>query len=524
VVVTSRSRLPGLVTGHGAGHLALDVLSDDEARALLVDRLGAHRVRAEPVATSRLIELCGGYPLALSIIAGRAHTSPDLTLAGLAEELHELGLDALDDDDPAASVPAVLSWSQRALTADQSRAFALLGSAPGPDIGLPAAACLIGLPETETRKVLRALEQASLLTLDDGGRHRMHDLVRRHAAGLDEQGREAGLRRVLDFYAHTAHAAERVMNPDRPPVEPVPPEPGVRLHPIADDPGAMAWFDAERHTLLAAQQVAAAHHRHHTAWLIAWAVTEYLQRRGHLHDQVTVWRTAVDAAAHLDSAAGILAHRLLGRSYAYLMRHEDAIRHLHRALALADLQDDLANQAHTHQGLARAWERRGDNRRALDHATRALHLYRTLGEPLGEANALSAVGQLAAWLGEYDTARDHCQAALAAYRGHNALEGEADNLDVLGWIDHHTGRYAEAVERHRRALAVYRRIGHATRAAHTLDHLGHPLAALGRHDQARAVWREALDLYRQQGRDEEAERLRRQLAALDPSRPTEPAR
>ena len=34
VVVTSRKHLPGLITGRGAHHLSLDVLSDIEARWL----------------------------------------------------------------------------------------------------------------------------------------------------------------------------------------------------------------------------------------------------------------------------------------------------------------------------------------------------------------------------------------------------------------------------------------------------------------------------------------------------------
>lgn len=203
VVVTSRNRLPGLITGHGAHLLPLDVLADGEARALLTDRLGAERVRAEPVAVAELIALCGGFPLALGIVAGHARTRPDLPLSALAAELRDLGLGALDDDDPTASLPAVLSWSHHALTAEQAAVFALLGAAPGPDIALPAAASLAGLPEVRARAVLRALERASLTVPDARGRHRMHDLIRRYATEtpglLPEAARSAGLRRVVDF-------------------------------------------------------------------------------------------------------------------------------------------------------------------------------------------------------------------------------------------------------------------------------------------------------------------------------------
>ncbi|MEV8441076.1 BTAD domain-containing putative transcriptional regulator [Actinosynnema sp. NPDC051121] len=87
VVVTSRNSLPGLIVGHGAAHVPLDVLSSGEAHALLAERLGAVRVREEPAAVEELVGLCGGFPLALGITAGHACTRPRLPLSALAAEL-----------------------------------------------------------------------------------------------------------------------------------------------------------------------------------------------------------------------------------------------------------------------------------------------------------------------------------------------------------------------------------------------------------------------------------------------------
>lgn len=59
--------------------------------------------------------------------------------------------------------------------------FGLLGIAPGPDIGLPAAASLTGVPPARTERALRTLEDASLLGRDAHSRYSMHDLIRAYA-------------------------------------------------------------------------------------------------------------------------------------------------------------------------------------------------------------------------------------------------------------------------------------------------------------------------------------------------------
>ncbi|WP_433260774.1 ATP-binding protein [Actinosynnema sp. CS-041913] len=520
VLVTSRNRLPGLVARHGARPLSLDVLTDAEARALLVAWLGAPRVAADQGAVTELVGLCGGFPLALGVIAARARTRPRVPLSDIAAELRESGLDALDSDDPTASLPAVLSWSLHHLTTGQRQVFALLGIAPGPDIGLPAAASLTGLPPAQARNALRTLEDASLIDRRPHGRYAMHDLIRAYAAtahhDLDGTVRRAALERVVDFYLHTAHTAGRLLTSQSQPLRLDPPAPGVRPLPLPDLAAALAWLDTEHLHLLAAQHTAATHHRHHTVLHLAWAVTTFHTRRGHRHDDLAVWQAALDAAGHLpDPAPRMLAHRLLGRALSRLRRHDQAAGHLREALALAEQHHDLTEQAHIHRALARARGRRGEDQQALEHARRALGLYRTLEQPMWEAVALSTVSWYAARLGDYDTAREHCRVALTLHRRHDNPDGEAATLDSLGLIDHHTGHHHEAIHHYRQALALFRTLGYTTDAANILDRLGHPLAVLDQRDRAREAWQEALELYREQGRDTDAQRVQRQLDDLD---------
>ena len=521
VLVTSRKTLTSLIIRYGARHLPLSVVDEHEARALLAQRLGDGRVAADPDATRELIGLCGRYPLALTIMAGRAQSHPSLSLSEFVTELRESGLDALDDDDPTSSLPTVLSWSLRGLTTEQRTTFALLGIAPGPDIGLPAASSLTGLPPSRARKVLRDLEDASLLERRAHDRYTMHDLIRAYAATtahheLTSDTRDAAQHRMLDFYIHTARTAAHRLYPYRPPIELDPPAPGTRPHPLPDDPAAMQWFDTEHPNLLAAQHTATTHQRHHTVWQLAWTLRTFHYRRGHLRNDLTVWLAALDALEHIpDPSARIQAHRRVGHAYSVLGQHDEAIRYMHQALALTEQHDDPIAQAHTHHEYAWAWGRRGEDGPALDHARHALDLYRDLNQPVYEANALNTVGWHAARLGDYDTARAHCQAALAPHRHHDNPDGEANALDSLGYIDHHTGHHTQAIHHYEQALTLRRELGNTYDTADTLDSMGHPHAALGQHDQARTVWQEALGLYGAQCRTKDAERVQLQLRTLD---------
>ncbi|RAS65905.1 DNA-binding SARP family transcriptional activator [Lentzea atacamensis] len=518
VLVTSRDRMPGLITGHGAQHLALDPLSHAEARALLTGRLGAERVAAEEAAIEDLVRLCGGYPLALSIIAARARLEPGTPLAAIAAEVRDSGLDALDEGDPAASLPAVLSWSYRALTAEQATVFGLLGQAPGPDIGPGAAVALTGLSRTRTEQVLDALEDASLISREAGGRYRMHDLIRRYAADTARGSREAAEahRRVVDHYLHTTYATVALLDPHRPAVPLAPAAPGAAVAPLPDLTAALSWLDEEHECLLAAQRVAADEHDHRTAWLFAWSLFTYHNRRGHRHDQLTACRAGLAATGHLnDPAAQLLANRLVGDAHCDLGQRDEAVEHLHRALDLAVRLGDHAEAAHTHRTLAWSWEQWGDHQRAHDHAVEALAAYRRAGHAVGEALALNAVGWCSALLGNYDRAREHCSAALERFRHNGSRTGEADTLDSLGFIDHHSGRYADAVQHYEQALSVLRDIANTYEEANTLNNLGHPLTALGHLDRARAVWSTAWELYRSQDREQEADEVRQRLDALD---------
>src|SRR5207247_11464621 len=86
-IVTSRNHLSGLIAGQGAHLLGLDLLTPEGARELLARRVGAGRAGREPEAVDEIIAGCARLPLALTIAAARAATSPGLPRGVLAARL-----------------------------------------------------------------------------------------------------------------------------------------------------------------------------------------------------------------------------------------------------------------------------------------------------------------------------------------------------------------------------------------------------------------------------------------------------
>src|SRR5207344_762677 len=165
-IVTSRNHLTGLIAGHGAHPLGLDLLTPEGARKLLARRVGADRAGREPGAVDEIIAGCARLPLALTIAAARAATSPGFPLAVFAADLGEAGrvLDPFDSGDVATDIRAVFSWSYRALSPDTARMFRLLGLHPGPDMTAAAAASLAGIAADRAGALLAELTRGHLLS------------------------------------------------------------------------------------------------------------------------------------------------------------------------------------------------------------------------------------------------------------------------------------------------------------------------------------------------------------------------
>ncbi|MFE0677796.1 BTAD domain-containing putative transcriptional regulator [Streptomyces sp. NPDC058867] len=523
VIVTSRSRLTSLVARHGARPFALGLLSEGEARELLVRRLGGARVAAEPEAVAAISGRCAGLPLALAIVAARAALHPGFRLADIAQELRagQGGLDAFArGQDIGSDARAVFSWSYQALSPGAAALFRRLAVHPGPDISAVVAAALAGVDRRRVRGLLAELCGASLLIQHAPGRYVFHDLLRAYAHELvtHEDGaaeREAVALRMYDHYLHTAHHASAVLAPFRETITLA--EGTTDCEPLRfnDSKQAMEWLRSERLVLRSVVEHATAHGRHDHAWRTAYALDLHFDRLGYWHDLMEISGAALRASRALGDPVG-QAHALrsLGFGHTRFNHEEEALRHLGRALELFRREGDAFGEARTRRALAYQANRSKRHDTSLDHYAHAGALYRSLGHRSGEAGVMNEIGWTYILLGDHQQALEHCEKAVSLQQEAGDLNGEASAQDSVGYAHHHLGAYGAAVARFERAVELYRQLGSSYLEADTLRHLAESQHAAGATEAAREAWEAALVLL-ESGGHAEADEVRRDLDGLD---------
>ena len=502
-IVTSRDQLAGLVATEGARPLPVDLLTTADARELLTRRLGEARVAGEPESVGEIIAACARLPLALTIAASRAATSPGFPLAAVAAELGEAccALDPFHGGDHATDVRAVFSWSYRALSPEAARLFRLLGLHPGPDIAVAAAASLAAVPPGQARALLTELTRAHLLAEHAPGRYTFHDLLRAYASELAsaQEGpadRDAAVHRLLDHYLHTASNAAALIDTCQS-MELDGPLPGAIAgeHAAAED--ALHWSDDERAMLLAAVYLAADAGLDAHCWRLAWTLTTFLGRQGFSQDQISTLQTGLAAARRSGDATG-QAHTLigLGRGYARAGRLHDADRHYRDGLRLFDRIGGHFNiRATAHSGLAllaEHWQRPAD---ALSHSLRARELYRAAGDERAQLLVLNDVGYAHALLGDYEQALSCCERALAAGEEFGEDDWVKATLHSLGYIHHRLGHYEPALAYYDRSIEYCRVLADRYDEAETLVNLGDVYDSAGDLLAARRAWAQALRIF-----------------------------
>ncbi|WP_063790032.1 ATP-binding protein [Streptomyces sp. MMG1121] len=528
VMVTSHTRLGELVAVDGAELIALEPLDTQGGLKLLTDQCGEAAVAAEPVAAEHLVDLCGGLPVALRIVATRLATGDAPSLTYLAQELADEAerLEGLSLPGGGYSLSAVLGPSYRLLPPAAARMFRLLGWLPAGLFDESVAAAAAGVDRRTARRLLRELAATSLLEIDRDGRYRVHDLVRLYArerAVTEERPAEetALIERVTTHYLVLAAFADRARRADRLRVADL-----TELLERATDPfsapggpAPLTWLDAECPAILAVLRAAVRHRLYGLAWPLAEAFTVLFLHHRHLG----AWKEslslgveaaaaeaaaaeAADPAAGTGTAAEALAgearlRSLLSRPLTDLGEHDAARTELERAVALAEPTDRLLLRASVQEFHGRHLERFAPAR-AVETYRYCLDLNRRAQDRRGEALALLFLGSALDAQGDHDQALALLGQARADLLNLPEPDGRmaARALRALGRVHAHREETDEAFQALEAAADSLKEHGAYSYEADALEDLADLAERTGRHpDRVRAWLTRALAIHEANG-------------------------
>ncbi|MFD4415124.1 ATP-binding protein [Streptomyces sp. NPDC058476] len=545
VLVTSRDMLvsptfPARLTR--VDELALKDAIAMTIAALLRARPYDPRAGREPDALAQVAVHCGRLPLALQIVAALLTADPGLPIATLASDLADTRtrLEALqyDDNEQSLAVRAAFDLSYRRLRPQQARLFRLLSANPGPDLATDGAAALICQSVRQTRGILSALTQASLLNEQPTGsdRWRMHDLIRLYSAelgirsaGKDRRGKAVD--RLLDHYCATADAATDHYKWSQ----------GQTAAPrFTDRHNAVAWLVHERPNLVSATSLAAATGRPRTVLVLASCLARFLNERRHFDDAIAIGRSAVTAAQQIrDRYNEGHALNSLSRSLLEVRRIEEAVATSRQAIDIYRDLKDREDEGIALKNLGSALGAAGRTEEAIATCQQAVDICRKVGLHQGEGQALNSLGAMLLGVGRFEEAIASCQHAVDIFidltdrhRASAALNnlglallevgrfeeaiascqhavdicidltdrpGEATASSNLGNALYELGRFNEAVSSHQRVLAIRREVDDRHGEAEALNNLGSALRRLRRFDEARNAHQQAVAIFRDLG-------------------------
>jgi tetratricopeptide (TPR) repeat protein/transcriptional regulator with XRE-family HTH domain len=445
VLVTSRAGLVGLEGGHW---LELEMLTEDEAVALLSRLAGAERVRATPAATLRVVRLCEQLPLAVRIAGARLAARPHWATTHLAVRLEDdqRRLDELRVGDLA--VRASLAGAYVGLEEPVRRTYRLLAQFGALDVPAWVAVPLTDLPEAMAEECLERLLDARLLDVgvtDTLGqvRYRLHELVRLY-------GRERG--EEEDAKADRATAVARVV--------------GAWLERLR----AVTGGGVEPHRLVGGLRG--------LSDPLAWTSGE---------DASLV--DAVETAARFDlvQLASDLAAALISPHFAACNQFEGWWRTHDAVLAAARRTGDRRAEARALAGigrLRREQDRFAESRAAYDAA---LDMFGEAGDAVGRDAVHSELGTLCLELGEFSDALGYFTLARDAYLARGEAEGLAQATLGLGSVHRDQGRDEAALSCYQEAVEHFASVGDRGGEAIAMRGIGLVHRARGDLDEA-ARW------------------------------------
>ncbi|MEV0116127.1 BTAD domain-containing putative transcriptional regulator [Streptomyces sp. NPDC050844] len=519
VLITARARLGALPCTHRA---ELEVFATEPGIELLASVAGERRVRDEPDAARRIVELCGGLPLAIRIagarLATQRHWTPGMLAGRLADEHNRLDELAVGD----LEVRAGLGLSYRVLDAPARTALRRLGLLAASDVAAWVVAALLDVHEAAADRVVEQLVDAQLLHctgVDRAGqaRFRPHDLVRVYAAERADAEeppaeRAAAVARALgawlwltgrvasDTPSGAVELHRGLLDGDGPTdgtvgrvVRPIGPEATRRA--LADP---TAWFEAEADAIATAVERAASLDLHTLACEAAAALCSSAYTVGNRFE--AWWRThdaALAAARRAEDRSGEALLLIgLGQLRFEQDRFPESQGYFRQAARLCAELGDTRGRAAAFAGLGSALREAGRLRAAQDVLAQAAAGFRGIDDDPGVGLSCRYAGTVRLELGDHDAASELLDESLRAYRRLGSRRGEALTLRSISLVRRALGEYAAAEELAGRAVDLLSTLGDTLMSAYAMQARAKSRVRLGRSAEAEAEIRHVLEVCR----------------------------
>jgi tetratricopeptide (TPR) repeat protein len=466
------------------------------------------------------------------------------------------------DEQEAVAMGTAFAPSHQTLPPDAARLLRLLALHPGPAFGVEAVSALAAVAVPQARMLLDVLADAGVLERTAPGRHRFAQDRRPEPP----RGERAALRRVLDWYLHTAHAAQQRIAPQADPVPLDAPAGGVIPRSFSTYDQAVDWSEREHPNLAHAARAAEAAGFTAHAWQLpavlwgayppsagarAWlpvgetglraarrarnraaeaALLDGLgaayARTGRLPEALTCHEDALAIRRDLGSGSGeATALRGAGLVHLAARRLTETEAQLTEALALFETLDAPHRQAVTRTDLAATHLEAGRLPQAADTVHEALATLRTAGDKQALGCALNVLSAVQLETGEPQQALRSAEEAmeLALHLRNHTLE--ARWILTLAAAQHLLTRHAEALTSCHRSATLHRRLGDRRGEALAWQGAGRAFHAMGRTREATAFLSQAAKVHHELGTPWQVARALDGLAtALDGDQPEQARR
>jgi tetratricopeptide (TPR) repeat protein len=487
-LVTSRWRLSALGLD-GARFVEVDPLDITESVELLANVIGEARMAAEQDHARELARLCGGMPIALSVVGARLSARPNRTVSREVIDLRgkdRLTVLSLSNDE--LSVRSVFDLSYEALAPEQARCYRLCALHPGTSFGMEVAAVMSDRTADEAGLVLDDLVELNLLSEIDDRRFSYHDLLREHARQAaeqvdDEPSRDAAERRMVEWYLDTTVAAELILRPTRKRVGTRFQRPPDRSDLMRTHDDAVRWLTVERTNVIEATRSAMRHGWHDLVWEMCEALWGFMPYSRNDGEWLELFRAGVSAAHHCaNPAAEARLRTQLASTLAGVRRYEDALQESLHAVCLADQAGNVSMRAAAYTEAGAAARGTGDLLGALDYLDRARRIRQEFGPPRSLTQCRRQIGAVLTDLGRYEEAVGELRAAAEAVPDLDIEQARV--LARLGDAYLRWGHLPEAEAPLRQAFEIARQLGAIVYQADALAMLGELAERTGDVDRA----------------------------------------